>query len=210
MIRQVVSMVIALCAVTTAAYAWQLPQAFSSQAIFTTYVFSVILLLSAAYVIFRRAVRRGYEQHLCLTPFPSFLQLLIWGLFFAFPCIYNPINWAWSQSGSSKTIPFLGCIGWICVGVGLVVVLGAMAWLGFPHSLGRKGGKIEVSGPYRLTRNLQLLGDGLLVIGYVLLWPSWFALGWLVLYMAMMHMMVLTEEEHLHRIHGEEFAQYCQ
>ena len=44
--------------------------------------------------------------------------------------------------------------------------------------------------------------------GYILRWPSWYVLEWLVLFAAMMHRMVLTEEEHLRCIHGGEFEQY--
>ena len=87
---------------------------------------------------------------------------------------------------------------------------GTVAWLGLSRSFGQKGKKLELSGPFRVTRNPRLLGGVLLVIGYVVHWPSWYALGWLVLFAAMMHMMVLTEEEHLHYIHVEEFERYCQ
>lgn len=209
-IWHVIGIAIVLCAVTATVYIWRLPQAHNPRAVLAVYIVSATLLLGGAFVIFRRVVRQSYEQYLCLTPLPFLLQLLIWGLFFAFPCIYNPINWAWSQSSSSRAIPILESIGWACVGVGLAVVLVAMAWLGLPRSFGQKGGRIEMSGPYRLTRNPQLMGGALLIIGYVLLWPTWYALGWLVLYPVIMHMMVLTEEEHLRCYHGEEFKQYCQ
>ena len=65
------------------------------------------------------------------------------------------------------------------------------------------------SGPYRVTRNPQLVGGSLLVIGVVVLWPSCCALGWVVLYGVVAHMMVLTEEEHLRDVFGEEYERYC-
>jgi protein-S-isoprenylcysteine O-methyltransferase Ste14 len=49
----------------------------------------------------------------------------------------------------------------------------------------------------------------LVVIGVVVLWPSWYALGWVVLYGIVVHLMVLTEEEHLRAVHGEEYERYC-
>ena len=196
-------------AVTAVMYIWRLPQAHGPQAVLVTYLVSAILLFVGAYVVFRRVVRRGYEQNRRLTPLPSSLQLLIWGVFLAFPCIYNPPNWAWSRSYLSQVIPVLGGIGWACVGVGLAIVLGAMAWLGLPRSFGGKRRGLEMTGPYRLTRNPQLMGGVLIVVGYGVLWPSWYALGWLVLFAAMMHMMVLTEEEYLHYLHGEAYGQYC-
>jgi protein-S-isoprenylcysteine O-methyltransferase Ste14 len=48
------------------------------------------------------------------------------------------------------------------------------------------------------------------VIGIALLWPSWYALGWVALGAVIAHMMVLTEEEHLRRTLGESYLAYCQ
>ena len=39
-------------------------------------------------------------------------------------------------------------------------------------------------------------------------WPSLYALGWLVMYSLISHWMVITEEEHLTRIFGEEYLMY--
>ena len=208
-IGRVVGGVFAALAVTAAAYVWRLPQTHSPQAMLIVYVVSAILLFVGASVIFRRVVRRSYEQNHRLTSFPFFLQLLVWGMFFAFPCIYNPFDWAWSQSHTSRVIPVLGGIGWACVGIGLLVLAIAMSWLGLPRSCGLEGKGLEISGLYRVTRNPQLMGGMVLVIGYVVLWPSWYALGWAVLYAIMAHMMVLTEESYLRAVHGEAYAQYC-
>jgi protein-S-isoprenylcysteine O-methyltransferase Ste14 len=166
-------------------------------------------MFAGVWVIFRRIVRRDYEKNGRLTPLSFFLQLLIWGLFFAFPCIYNPIQWAWTQSEISHVMPLLGRTGWACVWIGVSVVVGAMFWLGLPRSFGQKGPRLETSGPYRVTRNPQIMGGALLVIGCILLWPSWYMMGWLALFATMAHLMVLAEEEHLHRRYGEEYEQYC-
>lgn len=200
---------VAVCTVTATSFIWRLPQAHGPQAVFIVYLVSAILLLVGAFLVFRRVVRRAYEQNRRLTPLPSFLQLLIWGLLFAFPCIYNSPNWAWSRSHFSQIRPVLGAIGWACVGAGLAVVIGAMAWLGLHRSFGQKGKELELTGPYRATRNPQLMGGALLIIGYLVLWPSWYALGWVVLYAMIAHMMVLAEEEHLRRIYGEDYEKYC-
>jgi len=205
----IAGLVIAVPAVTTAAYLWQIPQAWGRWAVLLTYSISILLMFAGAWIIFRRIVRRDYKQNGKLTPGPFFPQLLIWGLFFAFPCIYSPIDWAWSQSEISRNIPALGSIGWACVSIGLVAVAGSMTWLGVSASFGQKGKKLERSGPYRLTRNPQLTGGALLVSGYAMLWPSWLALGLLALFAAMAHWMVLGEEEHLRDLYGDEFEQYC-
>ncbi len=43
------------------------------------------------------------------------------------------------------------------------------------------------------------------MIGYGLLWPTWQHVGSLILIGALAHMMVLTEEEHLRDVFGEEY-----
>jgi protein-S-isoprenylcysteine O-methyltransferase Ste14 len=208
-IGQIAGVAATVLAVTAAAYLWQMPQAHGQQAIVITYSISILLMFAAVWVIFRRIVRRDYRQNGRLTPIPVFLQLLIWGLYFAFPCIYNPIEWAWTQSEVSFVIPILGKTGWACVWTGLIIILGAFAWLGLPRSFGQKARKLETSGPYCLTRNPQIVGGAILVIGCVLLWPSWYMMGWLALFAAMTHLMVLAEEEHLHKAYGEEYERYC-
>ncbi len=42
-----------------------------------------------------------------------------------------------------------------------------------------------------------------------MVFQSWHALGLVVLFAAIAHLMVLTEEEHLRRVFGEEYARYC-
>ena len=53
------------------------------------------------------------------------------------------------------------------------------------------------------------MAGSLLVLGSSVLWPSGYALGWAVLYGFLAHTMVLTEEEHLRAVYGEEYARYC-
>ena len=91
----------------------------------------------------------------------------------------------------------------------MLILIIALGGLGLSRSAGQESISLENSGLYRLSRNPQLMGGALLIIGYVLLWLSWYSLGWFVLYLAMMHMMVLTEEGFLHAIHGEAYEQYC-
>jgi protein-S-isoprenylcysteine O-methyltransferase Ste14 len=43
-----------------------------------------------------------------------------------------------------------------------------------------------------------------------MLWPSWYAVEWAILYFVLIHMMILTEEEHLLNTHGEQYREYCQ
>ncbi len=208
-IGHLIGVMAAAAAVTGASYVLRLSQALGPSALLAVTSMSALVLTAVAFVVFRRVVRRDYRRHRRLTPLPAFLQLLVWGLFIAFPSIYNPPDWAWTRSDASREIPILGLLGWVCVGLGLAMTAGAMAWLGLPRSFGQAGATLESAGPYRVSRNPQLLGGAPLVVGYVLLWPSWNSVLWLALFLALSHMMVLSEEEHLARIHGDQYEQYC-
>jgi protein-S-isoprenylcysteine O-methyltransferase Ste14 len=208
-LEQAAGMVTALLAVTGVSYLWRLPQAWGPRVVLAVYWFSFFLLLGAALVIFRRVVRRAYQLQGRLTPPSFFLQILLWGIYFAFPCIYDPYDWAWSSPNGAAGTPLLAIVGWTCVGLGLGSLALAMAWLGWFRSSGQGSKNLEQSGPYRVIRNPQLMAGMLLIAGYIALRPSWYALGWFVLYAAMAHSMVLAEERWLKTIHGETFEKYC-
>ncbi len=208
-VRHGVGCTVAVLAVIGASYAWRLPRSHSPRAVFVVYLTSFVLLALGALALFRWVVRLAYRRHRRLTPLSLFVQCLIWGLFFAFPCIYNPPNWAWSQSSSSRAVPVLGAVGWVCVGGGLIMLAVAFARLGIRRSCGQVCDRLEVSGLYRVSRNPQLLGGIVLVVGYVVLWPSLYALGWVILFAVLAHAMVLAEESYLRAVHGDAYVRYC-
>jgi protein-S-isoprenylcysteine O-methyltransferase Ste14 len=174
------------------------------------YLISALLLLAAAFVVFRVLVQRDYNRERRLTPFTSFLELLIWVLYVCFPYIYNPPDWWLVWFADSPANPALKIIGSALTAAGMAVAVVAMARLGFGRTLGQKAEALQQTGLYRLSRNPQLVGGGLAVLGIAVLWPSWYALGWVVLYGVIGHLMVLTEEEHLRKVHGEAYARYCE
>lgn len=174
------------------------------------YIVAAVLLAVAAFVVFRILVRRDYERQGRLTVLASFLELLVWGSYMSFPYLYNPRQWVsfWSQEVPVSTPARV--VGVICVTVGLVSAFGTMLWFGLRRAFGLQVKGLIQGGPYRMTRNPQLVGGSLLVLGTVVLWPSWYAAGWAVLYGVVGHLMVLTEEEHLQKVFGEEYVRYCQ
>ncbi len=48
-----------------------------------------------------------------------------------------------------------------------------------------------------------------MVTGVAILWPSSYAVGWALLWVAMFHPMVMTEEEHLRRRFTADYERYC-
>lgn len=174
------------------------------------YLLSALVLVVAAFLVFRVLVRRDYGRINRLTPLTGLAELLVWALFFGFPYLYNPPEWAsfWSEDVPVSTP--LRTAGLVLIALGFLSAFGTMLWFGLRRAMGQQVDRLVQSGPYRISRNPQLVGGTLLVIGTALLWPSWYALGWIVLYGVISHLMVITEEENLHRVFGEEYARYCE
>ena len=93
--------------------------------------------------------------------------------------------------------------------VGVLTVLASMPILG-QRSFGEQVGKLHTRGIYRYTRNPQLIGGFLFLVGYGWLWPHWLGAIWVLLWLPISAWMVRAEEEHLWRIFGSEYEAYCQ
>lgn len=174
------------------------------------YAVSVLIFVIATYLVFRIVVRRDYLRKGRLTPLSSFLELLIWGLYISFPYLYNPTEWAWFWSAAAPVGEPLRTFAIFFIVIGLVSAFGTMFWFDLRRALGMQVDRLVQNGPYRFTRNPQLVGFLLVVIGSFMLWPSWYALGWAALYGYLAHSMVVTEEEHLLDVYGQEFERYCE
>lgn len=169
------------------------------------YLFSLSLLTGVSIIVLRFFVRRDYVQKGRLSMPSAILQALIFFAYGGFPAIYLPNTWP-----ASQVTLFLRVIALTSLFIGLAIMLTGIYQLGLLRSLGLKTGAIKDSSQYRFTRNPQVLGCVLYVIGFVILWPSWFALGWGLSLILILHVMVLTEEEHLRNTCGHIYEQYCQ
>jgi len=170
----------------------------------------VLLLLAFAYVVFRVIVRREYRLHGRLTGWSSILQLLAFAGLMAFPYLFNPPEWSLSWLLAGPTSILQQILGLVIILLGFLVAFGTMGWFGMRRAFGVETKGLIRTGPYRFTRNPQILGGYLLVIGVAVQWPSWFAIVWIVLYGVIGHWMIMTEEEHLRTSLGEEYVRYCQ
>lgn len=170
---------------------------------------SAIGLLLLAYLVFRRVARRSYEQHGRLTGFAACLQFLVILGVIAFPFIYNPRQWQWFWILETSSGRGWATAGFVIILLGFLVAFGTMLWFGLRRAFGLSGQGLVRSGPYRWSRNPQIVGGYLLVIGSSLQWPSLGACGWLVVWALATHWMILAEEEHLRRQFGEEYVRFC-
>jgi protein-S-isoprenylcysteine O-methyltransferase Ste14 len=173
------------------------------------YLISTSILLISSYVIFRILIRRDYQQRGRLSWLSSFLELVLCLGFAAIPHIYNPPCWPYVWSCQPHAPLPIAILGYFIIGAGVILGFGSMLWLGVKRSFGQKATGLFQTGPYRFSRNPQVIGGFLIASGIALLWPSWYALGWVILWIVTFHLMVLTEEEHLQKIFGVKYEHYC-
>lgn len=135
----------------------------------------------------------------------SVLQAVLFFTYGGFPYLYLPKDWP-----AVHVFPIVHILGITFIIIGLAGLFYGMIKLGIFRSVGRGEKKLQRTGIYRRTRNPQALACGLYVIGFALLWPSWQALAWAMLYFVFIHMMIIIEEEHLLHIYGKKYQEYCQ
>ena len=174
----------------------------------TVYILLSLLTIALGYFVFRVAVRRDYQKKGKLSNFATFLEFLIFAahanLSYTFlPAPYPEIP-SLPKSCAQTTI------GAGIMLLGLFLTLWTMNGLGFQKALGQETQTLNRFGFYQYTRNPQILFYGLSIIGIAVLWPSFYALGWVFVYLVIAHMMVVTEEEHLLRIYKDDYEKYCE
>jgi len=170
----------------------------------TTYLLSITLLIAISIFALRIYVRRDYLNKGNLSAGSAVLQAFIFFTFGGFPIFYLPVDWP-----VSHVIPILRVAGLTCMVLGLAVLFVAMFRLGVPRSFGLQIGELKRTDFYRVTRNPQVLGCFLYVVGFTFLWPSWYALGWCLSLFAIIHLMVITEEEYLSNSFNQDYELYC-
>lgn len=103
----------------------------------------------------------------------------------------------------------LDYVGVVVGGTGLVLCLvGMIAFRSMSKILCLDTGKLTTAGPYRWSRNPQYVGWFLFLLGFALNdWSLW-CLAALIVVAVSLHLLVLIEEEHLHRVFGERYREF--
>lgn len=103
----------------------------------------------------------------------------------------------------------LDYVGVVVGGIGIVLCLAGMtAFRSMPKVLCIEPEQLTTGGPYQWSRNPQYVGWFLFLLGFALNdWSLW-ALAALVVVAISLHLLVLVEEEHLHRVFGEQFLEF--
>lgn len=173
-----------------------------------SYLILSSLMVLFSYLVFRVIVRKEYEKRGRLSAFATLLECLVFALHANLSYTFLPAKWPTLPSLPDNE--FHSAVGFGILVIGVVVTLWSMISLGLLKALGERTGSLYRSGFYRYSRNPQVVAYGLVVIGFALLWPSLYGLGWILIYGAIAYMMVRAEEEHLGRTFGLEYEHYCE
>lgn len=173
------------------------------------YAFALIVLV-AAYIIFRQQVPENYRRLGKLTPRTSALQLAVFAGVMALPYTFNPPEWPWFWLLAGPTSREQQLTGLAVIILGLLLAFGVMFWFGWRRAFGLEVKGLVRSGIYRFSRNPQVLGWYLMALGVAIQWPSWDALTFVGLYGIAAHWLILSEEEHLLKVFKKEYEAYCQ
>ena len=137
-------------------------------------------------------------------------KLTLLGVFLLCAMILLPnliLHYEMTYSMPSTWLDYVGLLTGV-VGVGLCV-FGIVAFKSLSKMFCLDVGQLTEVGPYRWSRNPQLVGFFLFLLGFALQdWSLWCLAAMLVV-VIYIHLMVLIEEEHLRRVFGEQYVEFC-
>ena len=172
-----------------------------------TFIISAAFLLVLTFVIFKIIVRNDYLKYGKLSFVSYTLELVIFALHANFMYIYIPVKWP--ELPHFPENPVLNIVTYIFLYTGLLIVITAIAQLGFGPTMGRDKNVLKTNGFYKYSRNPQVIGYSLILIAFILCYPSLYAIGWFILLIVMMSFMIKTEEEFLLSKYGDQYQNYC-
>jgi len=168
------------------------------------YIGAAIFVLVVTFVVFRVAVRRDYLRSGRLTVLSTFLEYVAICAWVIFGYLNRPPDWPAVHVGATQEI-----VGWVLFVGGWILTLTGILRLGLGRSHGLKVNALRQTGLYRFSRNPQAVAFFVAILGYLILWPTWRNAGVLVLVAVLLHLMILSEEDHLRDVFGEEYERYC-
>jgi protein-S-isoprenylcysteine O-methyltransferase Ste14 len=159
----------------------------------------ILSVIVAAFAL--RTARREYRTHGKLT----------WpGLFLVCLMLLLPnvlIDYATSYSWPDTALEYAGVL--LAAGGLALCFAGIAAFRSLPKVLCLDPGSLADSGPYRWGRNPQYVGWVLFLAGFCLTdWSPW-CYAALAVVAVSLHLLVLIEEEHLRRVFGEAYVEFC-
>ncbi len=172
-----------------------------------TYIVSSMILILLSFIVFRVVVRKDYSDKGRLSPVSYILEILIFALHANFPYVFLSVDWPEMPPLPGNKIIVFSSVATIVIG--LIILLFAFLNLGYRPSLGMDKNELKINGIYQYSRNPQLVGYGLVLFGFFILYLSWYSLGWFLIYLIISYFMVKSEEEFLNMKYQEEYKEYC-
>jgi protein-S-isoprenylcysteine O-methyltransferase Ste14 len=118
------------------------------------------------------------------------------------------LEFATSYEIPDSPIDYIG----VFVGIsGIIICLtGIIQFRSIAKVMCQDAGDLTLTGIYRWSRNPQYVGWLLFLIGFALTdWSIWCFAALLVVAVSL-HLLVLVEEEHLRRVFGSQYKNFCQ
>ncbi len=168
--------------------------------------YSAILILFS-FIVFRVIVRNDYLKKSKLSPLSYILEFIVFAVHANLIYLLIPVKWPDLPSlPEDQTLKILFLVI-LCLG--LIILIIAWFGLGTGRSFGQDKNKLNTRGIYKYSRNPQIVGYGIILLGFALLFISWYTLGWFVQYLIISYLMIRSEEEFLNLMYGEEYEKYC-
>jgi protein-S-isoprenylcysteine O-methyltransferase Ste14 len=149
-------------------------------------------------------LRREYRVRGKLTWFGSMVHVVMYAVHGMFSSLL-----VWGTS----TVPALGMgsgVGIALMVIGLGIMVYAMDLLRtFSRWLGNDTPGLKTNGLYRFSRNPQFVGYGIFILGFIVAWWTPPGLIAFVTYAMLAYSVARMEEEHLTRVYGQPYLNYC-
>ncbi len=141
-----------------------------------------------------------------LTTLGGILHVLVYvihGMFMGF-CLWG--GWSAKLVGWNFQT-YLGLF--ISIGGLLITIAGMDFFRSMKKHTGLEAGRLDKHGLYAYSRNPQFVGYGLLLGGLSIIWYNQWVWAGLASYYLLIYVIALIEEEHLIRVFGDAYIQYC-
>ena len=173
----------------------------------TKYIIISLGFLLFAFFVFRVIIKREYKNRLRLSSVSYMLEILVFAIHANLFYLTIPTKWP-------NLPPFpenleIRVVSTIIFGIGLIILLISWFRLGTKPSLGIDKNKLQTGGMYKYSRNPQLVGYGLMLTAFSIIFFSYLAFIWVLLFLTASYFMVKSEEEFLEQKYNEEYIDYC-
>ena len=171
------------------------------------YLLLQLILITCTYFYYNNYIKNVYLKNGKLTLFAGFSQFAVFIIHAFLLYLPNYLHTDWPAIGVGTLSIVIAVV--VC-SISLVIIISGFVTLGpFMRTMGNNSKELTSRGIYRFSRNPQIVGYGLLILGFGVLWPSWYIFAGLISYVFIGHRMILTEELHLENLFADKYISYC-